>query len=156
MRGVSPIISTTLLVLIGVLVISVIYPWSNAIYAQISSSMMQDLETQTIKILSDVVVLLPPAELQGTPAVAVIQNTGKFPLTPFTVSVIDSNSVMYTDLNITIVDANGVAVTYTNGRADQLLPGETAVVELPSTSDNYYDWVVIVSSTHFIKEVRWV
>ncbi len=149
-RGVSPVITSTLLVLVSIAVVSIFYTWATASTTQVSGALYTDAQTAEKRILSSVRILTPPPQNPwDTNQPVFIHNNGAIPITNLRVYItppgsttLQSPEAIYvnTDGNVSTIPSNGWPLK-------AFYPGDVLVVWLPS--DNYAGYTITVLGDNF-------
>jgi hypothetical protein len=150
-RGVSPVVTSTLLILISISIVALLYPWATAATNKVASAISQDSESAQEQILSNVVIRVPGAENpQNKPQPVLVHNVGLTTLNNVKVWIATNNG---TDLNAAkgeYIENNGDSTTvdFSTTTLSAFRPGEALVIWLPA-EQNYDGWSIIFTSKQY-------
>ncbi len=127
MRGVSRIVTTSALVLMGLALLAAIYPTLHSAVTGLADAIGVGTRNLSTYAKSDVVIVPPPAHNPlNVNQTLIIHNMGSTVLTQARVIMIDVNGNS-TDLNFVILGENGSFIS-----KNDINPGEAIIATVPS------------------------
>ena len=146
MRGVSPALTSLLLIAIAVVLILYIYPWLSALSASLQYQWSQSATKAATAYPLYITIIPPPADASSS--VAIIPNFAPFTIPNVRVHIIDREGTMISP-SMKLVEVNGEVVEWNGGN---LPPGGIVLVTFPP-DENYFGYQVLVSSPDFLRNV---
>ena len=146
-RGASPVITSTLLVLVSVAIASIFYGWATASTTNVAGAIYSDAERARKEILSDVEIMTPPpAKDYDTNQPVIIHNSGSTSLTKVSITYLTpdgSDPKLPGGIKIG-TDSTISSIGNTDWPIQQLNPGDAIIIWLPP--DNYSGYTILITS----------
>lgn len=147
-RGVSPVITSTLLILISISIVALLYPWATTATNKVVSALTLDSDTAQQQILSDVTIRVPGAENpREKPQPVLIHNTGLTTLNNVKVWISKNGGTTITaaEGNYITNDGSMSPINFNTGDIGSFKEGEAIIIWLPADA-NYYGYTIIFTS----------
>ena len=156
-RGVSPVITSTLLILISISIVALLYPWATTATNKVVGALALNSDTAQQQILSDVTIRVPGAENPAkVPQPVLIHNTGVTTLNNARVWIAKDGGATMTAAEGNYITNDGT-VQYTNFQSDVIdnfKAGEAIVIWLPPEQN--YDGYTIVFTSKQLSESKMI
>lgn len=152
-RGVSPVITSTLLILISISIVALLYPWATTATNKVVGALAQDSDTAQQQILSDVTIRVPGSENPSkVPQPVLIHNTGVTTLNNVRVwiSTDGGTTLNAAEGNYIKNDGSIEHINFQNTAIDNFKAGEAIIIWLPA-EQNYDGYTIIFTSKQLSK-----
>ncbi len=145
--GISPVITSTLLVLVSISVVAIFYTWATASTTQIASALYTDTTAAQRRILASVRILTPPpVNIWDSNQPVIIHNNGTLPLSDFKVYIIPPGTTSLQTSTGKYIDTDG-NMTDVTWPIETFYPGDAVVIWLPDT--NYSGYTIVAVAENF-------
>ncbi len=147
-RGVSPVVTSTLLILISISIIALLYPWATTATNKVNGAIALSSDSAQQEILSNVTIRVPGSENPAQiPQPVLIHNTGLTTLNNVKVwiSTNGGTTIVGAEGNYIQNDGSITPVDFQNTAIDAFKPGEAIIIWLPAES-NYDGYSIIFTS----------
>jgi len=150
-RGVSPVITSTLLILISISIIALLYPWATAATNKVVSALALDSDSAQQEILANVTIRVPGEENPALiPQPVLIHNTGLTTLNNVKVWISKDNGTTLEGAEGNYIKNDGTTtpINFNNTAIDNFEPGEAVIIWLPP-ENNYAGYSIIFTSKQY-------
>ena len=147
-RGVSPVITSTLLILISISIVALLYPWATTATNKVVSALALDSDTAQQQILSDVTIRVPGSENPAQiPQPVLIHNIGLTTLNNVRVWIAKNGGTTMTAAEGNYIKNDGTIeyVNFQNSTIENFKAGEAVVIWLPA-EQNYDGYTIVFTS----------
>ncbi len=146
MKGISPALTTLLLIATAMVLILYLYPWLSTLTASLQYQWSESAAKAAAAYQLYITIIPPPAD--ATTPVAIIHNSAPFTIPDVNIYIITRNGNMVIP-DARTVDTSGTLAAWSD---HQIQPGQLVLVYFP-TDTNYYGYQIVVSSPQFFKNL---
>ncbi len=147
LSGVTPVLTTIMLVAVAVILVIFLYPWLTSLSSRLEVEWARASITYASTLPMFIRILPPPATGNEGNAIAIIHNAGIHVLPSTTIYIIPPQAPPASPPAVYKLSTNGKVASWKNG--SDLAPGETLIVYFPYDT-NYFGYRILVTSPNLV------